>query len=39
MSAEYRVVDSVETSDALVEVLDYPKLLGSSDARSAEQLP
>lgn len=38
MSAEYRVVDSIETSDALVEVLDYPKLLGSSDARSAEQL-
>lgn len=38
MTAEYRVVDSLETSDALVEVLDYPKLLGSSDARAAERL-
>lgn len=31
-------IESVETKDAVFEVLQYPKLAGSSDVRAAEQL-
>lgn len=35
---EFEVVQSIETKNALFEVLQYPKLDGSSDVRAAEQL-
>jgi len=38
MAETYSIIDSKETSDAVVEVLEYSKLVGSSDARAAERL-
>jgi uncharacterized protein (AIM24 family) len=35
---EFEVIQSIKTKDALFEVLQYPKLAGSSDVRAAEQL-
>lgn len=37
-SIEFEVIQTIETKDALFEVLQYPKLAGSSDVRAAEQL-
>lgn len=36
--ADWNVIDTQETSTAKVEVLEYPTLVGSSDARAAEQI-
>ena len=36
--AEWNVVDRAETEEAVIEVVEYSSLIGSSDARSAEQL-
>lgn len=38
MNETYNVVDAKETTDAIVEVLEYLQLNGSSDARAAERL-
>lgn len=35
---EFQVLSREETDDAVFEVLEYPKLAGSSDVRAAEQL-
>lgn len=36
--SEFNVVESFDTGDALVEVIEYENLIGSSDARAAERL-
>ena len=38
LQAKYEVISRVETSDAIIEVIQYPILRGSSDMRTAETL-